>query len=317
MKVKNFYAPSINEAMLQIKEELGSDVVILSQQQSKEGFQLTVGWDETTDFDFNENEQISSINTKAFFDETILRKALSYHGLVDKIQYHLLSAGREAAKMLTNASPQSILELALSQVFSFTPLLESPERLQMFMGVPGAGKSTAIAKAATQAKLKGQNPAIVSTDNIRAGANIQLKSFAEILDVDFHFFKEPQKLYHFLQTESDKYDRIFIDTPGINPFIATEVEKVASFADTFKGDKILTADAGRNVEEAVEVAEIFNSLGAKMLLPTRLDLTRRIGAILSVAGSLNMQLCAAGVSSSIAKGLAPINAKALSELILS
>ena len=53
MKVKNFYAPSINEAMLQIKEELGSDVVILSQQQSKEGFQLTVGWDETTDFDFN------------------------------------------------------------------------------------------------------------------------------------------------------------------------------------------------------------------------------------------------------------------------
>lgn len=59
------------------------------------------------------------------------------------------------------------------------------------MGTPGSGKSTAIAKAATQARLKGIKCVIVSTDNVRAGANQQLKAFAEILDVEFSFSKTP------------------------------------------------------------------------------------------------------------------------------
>ena len=119
------------------------------------------------------------------------------------------------------------------------------------MGTPGSGKSTAIAKAATQAKLQGIKSAIVSTDNIRAGANLQLKAFAEILNVDFYFYKEPHLLYKFLQDEGENFERVFIDTPGINPFVAREVDIVAAFSDTFKGDRVLTSAPGRNVVMAI------------------------------------------------------------------
>ncbi|MBR2033813.1 MAG: hypothetical protein IKA03_03980, partial [Alphaproteobacteria bacterium] len=180
----------------------------------------------------------------------------------------------------------------------------------------GAGKSTTIAKVATLAKMKGQKVAIVSTDNIRAGANTQLKSFAEILDVDFYFCKEPQQLFSFINENGAKYQRVFIDTAGINPFLSAEVDKVASFADVFRGDKILIIDAGRNVDEAVEVAEIFKFLGAKMLLPTRLDLTRRLGAVVSIAGEVALSICGFTVSSSIAKGFVEIDAKTFASLLV-
>ena len=316
MKVKNFIAADINQALQQIKQELGPDAVILSQQPTAGGVQVTAAIDEELDFSFDEQEEFKEVNTKEFFDETELRRALDYHGVLEEVQYRILSYCREAVRADPSVSEAGALQQALQKVFCFVPLLKSPNRMQMFMGTPGSGKSTAIAKAATQAKLQGVTSAIVSTDNLRAGANQQLKAFAAILDVDFYFYKEPQALFKFLQDEASAYDRVFIDTPGINPFIAREVEKVAAFADTFKGDKILTADAGRNVWEAMEVAEIFKNLGAGMVLPTRLDLTRRIGGILSIAGGLDMALCAASVSSSIANGLAPVNAAALAGLIL-
>ena len=316
MKVKNFIAPDINQAMLLVKHELGPDAVILSQEKVADGVCLTAALDEDIDFSFDEDEKVSEIDTRAFFDESELRQALDYHGVLEEVQYRILSYCRDVLRAAPQSAPRTVLEQALDRAFRFTPLLKSPNRLQMFMGTPGSGKSTAIAKAATQARLQGIGAAIVSTDNLRAGANQQLKAFAEILNVDFYFYKDPQLLFRFLQDEGAGYDRVLIDTPGINPFIAREVDKVAAFADTFKGDKILTADAGRNVWEAVEVAEIFKDLGADMLLPTRLDLTRRIGSVLSIAGSLDMGLCAASVSSSIAGGLAPVSPAALAGLIL-
>lgn len=92
----------------------------------------------------------------------------------------------------------------------------------------------------------------------------------------------------FCRDQGASYGLVLVDTPGINPFVAAEVDKVAAFAEAVKADKILTMDAGRNVSEAVEVAETFKNLGAAYLLPTRLDLTRRIGTVLSVADCCNL-----------------------------
>ena len=63
--------------------------------------------------------------------------------------------------------------------------------------------------------------------------------------------------------------------------------------------------------------DIFAEIGARFLLPTRLDLTRRIGALLSVAACCEFGFCSASVSSSIAKGLSPVDGEALAKLVLS
>ena len=306
MKVKSYIAADVHEALLQVKEEIGDGAVILSQQETPKGLLLTVGWD----------DEVKAANNNTIIPNTNdLKKTLDYHGIIYSLKQQIyVQASQEIEK--SYLSETDALTKVFEKTLKFTPLLESKSNIQMFMGTPGSGKSTAIAKVATLAKMKGQNIAIVSTDNLRAGANLQLKSFAEILDVDFYSYKDPQQLFSFINDAASKYQRVLVDTSGINPFMTSEIEKVASFADIFKGDKILITDAGRNVDEAVEVAEIFKGLGAQMLLPTRLDLTRRLGAIISISGSLDLAICGAAVSSSIAKGFVDINAKTLAMLLV-
>ena len=317
MKIKKFIAGTMPAALSQIKSELGDDAVILSSETIDGQLHLTVAVDEAEDFDFAADETIKKIDTKAFFDETSLRDALDYHGVLELVQYHILSACREVNRKYGRADDMFVMRNALEKTFKFKSLLDNMTPVKMFMGTPGSGKSTAIAKIATQAKLKGIKTSIISTDNIRAGANKQLESFAAILDVDFIFYKEARELFRYIKNHVEEYGCVLIDTPGINPFIKSELDKVAPFVDSLKCDKILTFDAGRNVYEAVEAAEIFSELGATGLLPTRLDLTRRIGSILSIADCCNMALSGASVSASIAKGMAEMNAASLAKLILS
>ena len=156
----------------------------------------------------------------------------------------------------------------------------------------------------------------MSTDNVRAGANSQLQAFADILGTDFCFVKTPRGLYDTVEEARQKYALVLIDTPGINPFLPEEVEKVSLLAEAVRADMILTMDAGKNTFEAVEIADIFAEIGARFLLPTRLDLTRRIGALLSVAACCEFGFCSASVSSSIAKGLSPVDGEALAKLVL-
>ncbi len=317
MKIKKFIAADMSEAMQQVRSTLGADAVILENMMIDGEVHLTAALDETSDFEFDNAGKITGINVQERFDERHLRECLTYHGTVETVSQKILAACRLEAQSCGYGDEQKVLSQALSTQFRFENLFGSSHKVKIFMGTQGSGKSTAIAKMATQAKIKGIKTAIVSTDNVRAGANKQLQAFAEILGVDFKFEKTARALFDYVKDAETQYGMIFIDTPGINPYYEKEQDKVLSFADAVKGDKFLIMDAGRNVLEAVESAEIFLDLGVKYLLPTRLDLTRRIGAVLSAAHICGLTLCAASVNASIANGLAAVDKKSLARLILS
>ena len=109
---------------------------------------------------------------------------------------------------------------------------------------------------------------------------------------------------------------LLIDTPGINPYIEKDIDRIDELLESIKADKILVSDAGRNTLEAVETAEIFCRLGCEWILPTHFDMTRRIGSILSSAYYNHLNFCAGSVSANMAKGLADITPVALAGLLL-
>jgi flagellar biosynthesis protein FlhF len=57
--------------------------------------------------------------------------------------------------------------------------------VEVFVGPPGAGKTTTVAKIAAQGRVKGQRLALLAADGFRVGAIEQLKCYAEILDAPF------------------------------------------------------------------------------------------------------------------------------------
>ncbi len=318
MRIKNFTAPDMPTALAQVREMLGADAVIISQEKNAAGeIELTAAVEDADEISFNREEQVEVRPTRWKYDDEKLRESLDYHGVLDIVKERVLARCRKISAEENLTDEKKLLTRCFEEMFRFQDILDCRQPVKMFMGVPGSGKSTAIAKAATQAKLQKLSACIVSTDNVRAGANSQLQAFADILETDFRFVKTPRGLYDTVEEARQKYALVLIDTPGINPFLSEEVEKVSLLTEAVRADMILTMDAGKNTFEAVEIADIFAEIGARFLLPTRLDLTRRIGALLSVAACCEFGFCSASVSSSIAKGLSPVDGKALAKLVLS
>src|SRR4029453_15948032 len=69
-------------------------------------------------------------------------------------------------------------------------------------------------------------------------------------------------------------EQVLIDSAGRNPFDADDMN------DLGPG---LVLPAGCDAAEAAEVGSSFRELGARRLLLTRLDMTRRLGSLLAIA----------------------------------
>lgn len=316
MRLQPFIAPDISAALLQIKTKLGADAVIVSTEKLADGQVKVMAAVETEELAFNDDEQVESLSPQIVFNESEIRQGLEYHGVLPVCKDKILANCRRIAETKQLADSHKVLSSCFSQLFKFYDILDTSRPLKMFMGVSGSGKSTGIAKAATLCKIKHQSCCIISTDNVRAGANQQLKAFAEILETPLICLRDAKDLYRYVQNRRQNYNIILIDTPGINPFVAKEVAQLRTYAEAVDAEMIMTMDAGKNAWDAVETADVFAGIGAGCLLPTRMDLIHRIGGVLSIAGLVGMRLGASGVSSSIADGIGSLNAAALSQLVL-
>lgn len=315
MKIKKFIAPSMTEAMSRIREELGDDAVIISSETIDGQACLTAAVEEDDNIDFGREDQLEITPGRHIFDDTHLRDCLDYHGVAETVAERILAYVRNFSLEYGIKDERRLLASCFENMFKFGSLWDGCP-VKMFMGVPGSGKSTVIAKVATQARFQKIRTCIISTDNVRAGANQQLEAFAKILETDFYFCSSERSLYATVKNARQNYERILIDTPGVNPFIDDEINRLRDLSEAVKNEIVLTMDTSKNTYEAIEIAEIFNRFGVKYILPTRLDLTRRIGALVSVAACCRLSYCAASVNSSIAQGLADINAKSLAKLLL-
>lgn len=317
MRLKNYLAASMTEAMKLVRDELGPDAIIISTETVDGRFKLVAALEDKEDIDYNTADELEITPSRFRFDDSHLRECLDYHGVIDTVAERILAYCRNLSLERGISDEHRLLSACFGEMFKFGSLLDLSCPVKMFMGVPGSGKSTVIAKVATQARFNKIRCCIISTDNVRAGANHQLEAFAKILETDFFFCKGERSLYEAVRSARQTYEMVLIDTPGVNPFIEGEIDRVRLLAEAVKCEIVMTVDAGKNSYESVEIAEIFNQFGIKYILPTRLDLTRRIGSLLSVAGCCRIGFCAASVSSSIAQGLAAINNKSLAKLILS
>lgn len=248
MRIKNFTAPDMPTALAQVREMLGADAVIISQEKNAAGeIELTAAVEDADEISFNREEQVEVRPTRWKYDDEKLRESLDYHGVLDIVKERVLARCRKISAEENLTDEKKLLTRCFEEMFRFQDILDCRQPVKMFMGVPGSGKSTAIAKAATQAKLQKLSACIVSTDNVRAGANSQLQAFADILETDFRFVKTPRGLYDTVEEARQKYALVLIDTPGINPFLSEEVEKVSLLTEAVRADMILTMDAGKTL----------------------------------------------------------------------
>ena len=163
--------------------------------------------------------------------------------------------------------------------------------------------------------MDGLNTAVISTDTVRAGGVDQLRAFTKLLDIDLMTASDPHALEDCIAMHN-KADQIIIDTPGISPFRPEDMRELANLLKVTDFETILVLPAGSDAQECADMARAFEILGIKSLLPTKLDISRRYGGILTAAYHGRLSLTDGSSTPSVADGLHPLDANSLSKLLI-
>ena len=307
MRLRVYTARTIADAMRQIRNELGDDAVIVSTETDTDGeVRITAALENRDDADVLArligDEPASGARAEAL-------GALAYHGVPDDLAGGLVAdAGADDVA--------SLLRAALAHAFLFEPVKLDPRaRPLMMVGTPGAGKTVATAKLAARATIDGRAVKVISTDTFRAGARAQLAAFTDILSAELVDADGPDELRAAIAAgASDAV--VLIDTAGVNPFDPADMAALARLVEAGGGEPVLVMAAGGDSLEAAEIAGSFAALGAHRLVATRLDVARRLGALLVVAEAGPFAFAEASASAQVALGLTPITPYALTRLLL-
>jgi flagellar biosynthesis protein FlhF len=297
MRLRNFTASSMAEAMALVREALGADAIIVSAE-SEGGLTSVLAAVET--------EEPPPAEGDPFTDA--IHMALVNHGVLPRLSERLVLA---AASLGADTGVRA-LAAALDGLFRFQPLTAGRAAL---VGPPGAGKTLTCAKLATRAVLAGDPVQVVTTDTVRAGATEQLASLTRILGLELLVAGSPEELRRFLATAPDD-ELVLIDTAGTNPYVKTECDELAALVDAAGAEPVLVLPAGGDVYDTVEMARAFAALGCRRLVPTRVDMAIRLGALLSAADAVPLAFAEFGLSASVADGLCKVTPVALARLLL-
>lgn len=319
MRLKSFHGSTLTEAMRMVRDALGENAIIVATRDDDAGgIRVTAAIDDQPAPIAQPNFTHAPTITAQPDDEDDGSAALEAIALA--LTRHLVPA-HLAEKLMATATQVAIddpvvaLAAALDVHLSFQPIADSDATKPVILiGPPGAGKTLTIAKLATKATLAKQPVTVLSTDFERAGGLEQLAAFTRLLNVDLVEVEDPHAIGDALLLHKGKM--AFIDTAGGNPFDANELATIKSLVTAAGGDATLVMPAGLDATEAAELAAAFQTAGAKRLMPTRLDLSKRLGSLLKLCHDLRLPLANYSATSRVTEAPAPCNPVALARMIL-
>lgn len=337
MRLKSFYAKTMTDAMQMVRDALGDDAIIVATREENGGRSVRVTaaverMDEMAGYAprFEDNgvkprhpkrePQIAVPEDYLQYDaegeaEDIVHEKLTdillRHGVPGDIGDTIIST----ATMMGLNNPHSAMKMALEHTFRFAPLPMKSRKGLMMIGAPGAGKTLATAKLAARAVLAGIKPAVITTDTVRAGGVEQLEAFTKLLQIPLMKARSSSELRARL-SETPDAELTLIDTGGCNPFEVDDMRHQAGLMEAGSIEPVLVMAAGGDAEESAEIARCFAVLGVQRIFPTRLDVARRLGGLISAAGRAGLTFSDASNTPMVASGLITLSAQSLSTLLL-
>lgn len=238
--------------------------------------------------------------------------ALLRHGVTEDVMDHVLSC----ATVVGLESSGIALMAAIEHLFRFKPLpTKGHAKAMMMVGTPGSGKTLAAAKMAARGAMNGLRVGVVSTDTVRAGGIEQLRSFTDLLHIELKTANGPKELQAALN-ELSGVDQVVIDTSGVNPFEKDHVRDLARLIGVGGIEPYAIIPGGIDAEESGEMARVFSTIGVEIMIPTRLDMARRLGGVLSAAHQGGLAIADASNTPKVADGLIGMTPKSISKILM-
>jgi flagellar biosynthesis protein FlhF len=313
MRVKTFTADTTAAAMDMVRDSLGSDAVIVSSFQGDDGRAVLVAATEPAEpANEDQGHDAPALGDDGFDLAAFLRQALVSHGVPAPTAARLaeIGAGAEAETAV------QALTRALDAQLGFAPLEAFEDGMPplVLVGPPGAGKTITAAKICARAHMAKQAVVPVTTDVKRAGGVEQLAAFTRILGLELATAPDTDALLALVREHRDGPGRLVIDTAGTNPYDDHDMAQLARIVDTADGEAVLVLPAGGDAVESADMACIY--AGATRLIVTRLDIARRLGAVIAAAFAARLPLADVSITHRVGEGLKPITPAVLARLMM-
>lgn len=159
-------------------------------------------------------------------------------------------------------------------------------RVVFFIGPTGVGKTTTIAKLASNFAVEEKKKiALLTADTYRIAAAEQLRTYAQILEIPFRVIYSTEEFKEAVEGFKD-YDYIFVDTAGHSHQNAEQLGKMKEYLETMgegaQTQVFLVLSATTKYRDLLKIADNYREISDYQLIFTKLDETTTLGNLLNV-----------------------------------
>ena len=239
--------------------------------------------------------QVKSTKNEDISDETMSFIKLLYNTLieneVDEIYVNQLTD--EVEKL---SKPGMPFDYALSNVYQKMVLKfgkSEPIKLdhdgpmaEIFIGPTGVGKTTTIAKLASDLCVtQHKKVALLTVDTYRIAAAEQLRTYASILEIPFRVIYSVEEMKQAAEDFRD-YDYLMVDTAGHSLHNDELKQSVESFIRVLEEEmdceNYLVLSATTKYRDLIEIADVYSEMVAYKLIFTKMDETGAKGNLYNI-----------------------------------
>lgn len=285
MYLKRYRRSTVREALAAVKGELGPDALVLSTELvAASGWRGVVG--------ARDVQITAAVDRRVSEDRPAPSPARSPEPPVDGLTARLVAAGvdRRLAEAVVAAVPSGerrhvsdarLRDLLAGELSGVVAEDDGFARVEVFVGPPGVGKTTTIAKLVARERAgNGRSLGMVAADGFRAGAVEQLRAYAHIIGAPFKVARTPGDLDRVL---AQGRQPMLVDTAGRSPNDAAVADLLEVIRRRRGVRTHLVMAADTSAASARRIFDTYESAQPERLVITKLDEADTMMPLLSIA----------------------------------
>jgi len=325
MHIRTFRAASLQDALEDIRRQMGDDASVLYTRQVREGWmgwlgktsvEVTAGLRDDHDSARQDSRSDQPAPVSHHFNSPAVVHSAHHgrHGYpleLQDLRSLLLVAGVDdivadrwiestyafGVAMATGVEPGQWIE-HLRQTVARGIRVAGPihvppagRRVVALVGPTGVGKTTTIAKLAAGFRLEAKRSvALVTIDTFRIAAVQQLQAYAEIMDLPMEVVQNPEDMQPALQRLGD-VDLVLIDTAGRSPRSDTRIEQLRAMLRAAQPDEthlVLSATSSRDTIQ--NILDGFSAVRPTAAILSKLDESAQLASVMAAFEGRNLPI---------------------------
>lgn len=321
MRIKKYTGLTTYEAMAKMKQELGSDAIILNTRTIREkGFfgifkkpmiEITAAFEDKSKGKWRtprddklqliNNELLKLRNMMENISKNIVDKESDIPKELEKYKTILVENGVEPSTVISileelnrqvnlegksDGSIKNLIKYTLMEYIGDVKPLNLDghwQKVIFFIGPTGIGKTTTLAKIAGQLVMDNNyDIGLVTSDTYRIAAVEQLKTYSDILKLPLRVIYNEEDMYKTLLYYKDK-DIIFVDTAGRSHKDMDKEDAIFKIMNSIKNKEVyLVLGFTTEYNTLKSIIEHYKFIEDYKIILTKLDEVEGIGNILNI-----------------------------------